>query len=59
MGSVTARLILVEIREGESMRLIRVWSEGSDFDILFVGSLNDITRFVSAVIFVVLEKEVG
>ncbi len=43
-GSVLARRILSAIVSASSSRLMRLWSEGSDFDIFFVPSRRDITR---------------
>ncbi len=43
-GSVLALRIFCAIWSASSVRLIRLWSLGSDYDIFFVPSRSDITR---------------
>lgn len=43
-GSVLARLIFCAMASASSVRLMRLASEGSDFDIFFVPSRKLITR---------------
>ena len=43
-GSVLARRIFSAIVSASSVRLMRDWSDGSDFDIFLVPSRSDITR---------------
>ena len=43
-GSVLARRILSAIASASSVKLMRDWSEASDFDIFLEPSRSDITR---------------
>ncbi|KAG1715301.1 hypothetical protein GQR58_000266 [Nymphon striatum] len=54
-GSVLALRILVAIVSASSVMLMRLASDGSDFDIFFDPSRNDITRVAAPSITVVIE----
>ena len=43
-GSVFARRIFSAMASASSVRLMRDWSDGSDFDIFLVPSRKDMTR---------------